>query len=239
MISMISLRSWSAWMAMAVVILMGVGSRSAVAQTGAGAGQSARKLPADVLPESLSRLPWATRDDMITEEEKQAFDKAQGNQRPPSIGTGGMRAYFPLYGQKYIEAHQLLDKEAGLGQREVQLAILVAAREMVDQREWFIHERAALQAGASPEIIDLIRTQKATTGLPVKDEVLVRFSREMLRGPNTKVSSQTFADMERAFGRRGTVALAIQVSRYAANAILNRAYDMQLTPDQTAPFPLP
>jgi hypothetical protein len=59
----------------------------------------------------------------------------------------------------------------------------------------------------------------------------------MVRGP--KVSSKTFADTERLFGRRGTLVISFQVARYAGLALGSRAYDVQLEPGQTAPYPVP
>ena len=62
-------------MMMAMVFLPGLGSRSALAQQSSGAGQSAIKLPSDVDPDSFARIPRAKREDLTTEEERQAFDR--------------------------------------------------------------------------------------------------------------------------------------------------------------------
>ena len=59
----------------------------------------------------------------------------------------------------------------------------------------------------------------------------------MVRGQ--KVTSKTFADTERLFGRRGTLVISFQVARYAGLALGARAYDIQLQPGRTAPWPEP
>ncbi len=238
---------WSVLAAlMAGVFLLGFGFRSLVAQQSAGTLQSTQVLPPDVLPGSLARIPWSTKEDccpLNSEEERQAFAKsratAENPKKPASIGLGGMRAYFPLYARTYGETHRWLDKEGNLEPRHVELAMVVASREMGagGYREWFIHSRAARREGVSDEILEVVRTQKETRGLDPKDAAVIEFSREMVRGP--KVTSKTFADTERLFGRRGTLVISFQVARYAGLALGTRAYDIQLQPGQTAPWPEP
>jgi len=240
---MITLRSSGLWIVLAVGLLVGFGFRSVLAQKSAGAGQSAQKLPPDVLPSSLGRIPWPTKSDccpLNTDEERQAFARstatAENPKNPASMGLGGMRAYLPIYAEKYVEAGQWLDKEGNLGPRYTQLAMSLGAREMGagGYREWFIHAKLARDAGVSEDVLEVIRGQKDTKGLSEKDAILIRFGREMVRGP--KVSSKTFADAERLFGRRGTLAISFQVARYAGLALGGRAYDVQLEPGQTAPW---
>ena len=105
---------WSVLAAlMAAVFLLGFGFRSLVAQQSAGTLQSTQVLPPDVLPGSLARIPWSTKEDccpLNSEEERQAFAKsratAENPKKPASIGLGGMRAYFPLYARTYGETHR-------------------------------------------------------------------------------------------------------------------------------------
>ena len=229
---------------LAGVFLLGFGFRGLVAQQSAGTRQSAQALPPDVLPDSLARIPWPTKDDccpLNSEEERQAFAKsgatAENPKRPPSMGLGGMRAYFPLYARTYGETHQWLDKEGKLEPRYVELAMVVGTREIGvgGAREWFIHSRAARREGVSDETLEVVRAQRDTRGLDPKDAALIQFGREMVRGP--KVTSKTFAETERLFGRRGTLVISFQVARYAALALGARAYDVQLEPGQTPPWP--
>ena len=74
---------------------------------------------------------------------------------------------------------------------------------------------------------------------PEKDQVLIEYGREIFEQP--KVSSKTFADMERLFGRRGTLAMTLIMAHYTDNSILYRAYDQQIAPVEfgagSRPFP--
>ena len=240
---MINLRSWVPWSVLAVAFVLGFGLSSVLGQQSVGAGQSAQKLPPDVLPSSLARAPWPTKADccpLNTEEERQAYSKAVNTaetKNPPSMGTHGMRNYFPIYAIKYYEAYAWLDKEGKLEPRYVALAQCVGTREVGGggHREWYIHAAGARKAGIPESELEVIRNQKDTKGLPEKDAVLIQFGREMMRGP--KVTSKTFAEAERLFGRRGVLVITIQVARYADNGLINRAYDVQLEPGQANPWP--
>jgi hypothetical protein len=224
--------------------MLGFGLGTVLGQPKAGSGPGALKLPPDVVPSSLARIPYPSKGDccpLNTDEEKQAFEKefnytAESPNKAASMGTHGMRLYFPIYGHMYFQAHQWLDKEGKLDPRYVALAQCVGTREAGSggQREWFIHEAEARKVGISEEELDVIRTQKDTKGLPETDAVILQFGREMMRGP--KVSSKTFAEAERLLGRRGLLVVTFQIARYAANALTNRAYDVQLEPGQVNPW---
>jgi len=242
---MINLRSWVPWSVLVVVLMLGFGLGSVSGQQKAGGGQSAQKLPPDVLPDSLARIPWPSKNDccpLNTEQERQAFAKqfnstAENPKKALSMGTNGMRTYFPIYAQEYFEAHEWLDKEGKLEPRYVTLAQCVGTREVGGggHREWFLHAESARKAGIPEDELEVVRNQTDTKGLPQKDAVLIQFGREMMRGP--KVTSKTFAEAEKLFGRKGLLVITFQIARYAANGLTNRAYDVQLEPGQANPWP--
>ena len=216
----------------------GFGSVKALAQQSAPATQSMEKLPADIHPDSLSRIPRAKREDLTTEEERQAFDRLVGanaiSQTGP-LGPTGTRLHFPIAAELYRNAVRWIRENAGLEPRFVELAILVATRETNGQYEWLAHEPSALEAGLLQETIDIVKFKRDTKELGEKEQVLIRFGREMSREP--KVSSKTFADMERLFGRKGTLAVTMLIAHYSTSSILLHTYDQHLRPEQKPPFP--
>jgi 4-carboxymuconolactone decarboxylase len=227
---MVALRAMVLWMMVAAALLAGLGSRSAVAQ---------EKLPSDIDPDSRSRIPRAKREDLQTEEEKKAFDRLvpdAGAQTGP-LGPTGTRLHFPIPAEMFRDAIRWVREKSGVEPRFAELAILVATRETPNYYEWLAHEPSARTAGISPETMDAVRNKKDPKGLPEKEEILIRYGREMIRGP--KVSSATFAGAERAFGRKGTLALTMILSHYSGSSMMLRAYDQHVRPDQKAPFPIP
>jgi hypothetical protein len=216
-------------------------ARKSLAQGPSPADQSVEKFPADINVESRSRMPRATRDEFTSEEDKQAYDHVVTLQpnfgKPPVNGKFGgteTRLHIPVVADAYRTALTHLWTEKELDQKYVDLAIMVAARETNGEPEWVDWEDRAVKLN-SREAIEIIRNKQDTKGLGEKEQTLIEFGREIFRDP--KVSSKTFADMERLFGRRGTLAIACIMGYYANNSLLFRVYDQHLAKGLKRPFP--
>lgn len=200
-------------------------------QAGAGA------LPADVDPDSRYRLPLPRRED-LDDYGKQVFDKLTDPTRSQHTGIrtpAGIRLHSPHVADTMSAAYSYLRRETGFGDRLTELAILVTGREMDSQYEWAAHEPAALKAGVEPAIIDIIKNNKPVTGLGEKEAVIIKFGRELFG--QRKVSSPTFAEALRLFGKRGVVDLASLMSLYVATSTLVNAFDMQMPEGRTPALP--
>jgi hypothetical protein len=220
-------------------VLLGNGFHRALAQQSLGAGQSGEKLPPDIRSDTLDRMPWPTRGEFTTKEDQAAYDSAIAA-RPewakiPDLATeepgNGLRLHIPIVHIAYRDAIVNLNQKNGLETRYHELATLVACRENDVEYDWVNH----LRHKAVPlNIVEILRTDGDTKGLAEKDAALIQFGRELFRQP--KISSKTFADMERLFGRRGTLALTLIMAHYDDNGILYRAYDQRLAPGEKHPF---
>jgi 4-carboxymuconolactone decarboxylase len=196
----------------------------------------AAALPADIDPQSYSRLPLIKRDD-LDESGKKIYDAvAAPNKTAPATGPVAVSLYSP----KVAEAMRLLNdylRFGGvLGRRNTEVAILVAAREFDQVYEWSGHEQAALTNGVDPSVINVIRNGKDVTGLSEKDGVIIRCGRELLR--DHKLSSDLYAKAVELFGKQGMVEMAAVMGDYAMAAIMLSAADQHLPPDRKV-FPLP
>jgi hypothetical protein len=217
------------------------GGRKSLAQEPSRADQSAETFPPDINLESRSRMPRTTRDELTTEEDKQAYDHlvalAPGFGQPPVNGKFGgteTRLLIPPVADAYRTALTYLWTKSELDQKYVDLAIMVAARETNGEPEWVDWEDRAVKLN-SREAIEIIRNKRDAKGLGEKEQTLIEFGREMFRGP--KVSSKTFAHMERLFGKRGTLAVALIMGYYSNNSLLFRVYDQHLAKGLKRPFP--
>ena len=234
------LRSSVLWIAMVVAFLSGLGFRSVLAQTKRRHSAECARVAARCLaefprPDSLAHpgrlLPVGYRG------RKEGLSRARRRQQTPIDGCRGFATVFPLASKLYTQYRQMLRTESKLEPRYHELAAVVGARETRAKgiyREWFIHARGAREEGISEDILEVIRLQKDTRGLVEKDAALIRFGREMAQGQG--ISSQTFAETERLFGRIGTLGIAFQVMRYSGLALMSSAYNIQLEPGQTAPW---
>jgi 4-carboxymuconolactone decarboxylase len=61
--------------------------------------------------------------------------------------------------------------------RLVELAILVAAREINSQYQWTSHEPTARKVGLEPEIIDVVKYRRSSDGLGDKEATIISFGR--------------------------------------------------------------
>jgi hypothetical protein len=223
------------WTLMAFAFLGGFGSGTFLAQESSGAGQSAEKLPPDVHPETLSRMARARRGDLATEDEKQAFDRVlalsptsnEWNVPGGWLGPAGIRMQIPELAEIYLKQIQTLHMKCGLEPKYQELAILVGTRESNNKSEFLDHEsRDITRKLLTPKVLEIIKKEQDTKGSDEKQALIIQFGRELFHQP--KVSSKTFAEMERNFGRKGTLGISLLMCYYSSNGLLMRVYDTQL-----------
>ncbi|HEY4355224.1 MAG TPA: hypothetical protein VGN16_05725 [Acidobacteriaceae bacterium] len=224
---------------MGLIVTIGLqerlGFHSVSAQQSSVAGKSTDSLPSDVYPDTLARAPRMKKSDFTTEEEKQAYDRvlaispttAEWNVPGAWLGPTGTRILIPELAEIYLQQGLTIRKKGGLEPRFQELTILVATRECDNKNEFLDHaSRENTRKMISPKIVDIIRNEKDTMGLDEKDALVIRFGRELFHQP--KVSSKTFADMQRTFGRKGTLAITLLMGYYSTNELVMRVYDQQL-----------
>ena len=82
----------------------------------------------------------------------------------------------------------------------------------------------------------MIKYCKPVVGLGPKETLIITYGRELI-GPGAKVSSATFAEAVRLFGRRGAVELTDLMVMYQATVTELKAYDAQLHAGQKGLLP--
>ena len=194
-----------------------------------GAAQSAARLPADLDPDSRARVPYLQRKNM-DERGQKIYDTLPGRS-PEGVLRGPLAfaAYNPAVAQALHELHDAAVQEGALNARVRELAILVACRETNYSLEWNAHEAIGLKAGLDPKIIDVVRGNRALTGVAGvidasdADALVIRFGRQMLH--DKKMDSATFAKAVELFGRRGAMDLVAVMSTYAVSGFFAIAVD--------------
>ena len=112
------------------------------------------------------------------------------------------------------------------------------ARKFNQQYEWTAHELGARRGGVAQEVIDVIKYDRPTSGLPEKEAMAIEFGRAMLRG-HSQVPREFFAKMVELFGERGTAEITIVMGDYAMTAMLVNAVDQQLPTNWELLLPMP
>ncbi|MBT3988891.1 MAG: carboxymuconolactone decarboxylase family protein [Rhodospirillaceae bacterium] len=114
--------------------------------------------------------------------------------------------------------------ETSLPPRLSELAILILAREWTVQIEWNAHKPIALEAGTDPDLIDAI-AQRETPSFKNKDEeVIYKFSTELLQ--NKKVSDETYSAAVEELSEPTVVDLVAILGYYSNVAMVLNTFEM-------------
>ena len=196
--------------------------------------QTARKLPPDVNPVSLSRLPPLTRDDLDAEG-KEIYDKIVGDGPAPKTGPVALSLYSPKVAQAFSDLNAFLRYNGDLSPRHTEVGILVATWEIQQQYEYTAHEPAALRYGAPQAVIDTIKFDREPVGLSPEETTIIKLGRAIMR--DHKVDSELYNEAVRLFGRKGLVELVTVMGDYVMVGMVMTAIDQHLPADRPALLP--
>ena len=189
---------------------------------------SQSSLPPDIHPVTLSRLPPVTPEDL--DEEGRRLLAARQNFTP---GPGP--THVTVYSPRERSVGVPTGENSPIGARQFQLAVLIAAREIDQQYEWSAHEPAGRRQGLEQNVIDVVKYDRAVTGLSDKDATMITFGRTLLR--EHKVSSELWAKMVGHLGRQGTVDFMTIMGDYLRVGIMLNAVDQHLPANREALLP--
>jgi 4-carboxymuconolactone decarboxylase len=222
----------------AVIVILGASFGTALGQSAARTAEpvqaAATRFTID--PQSRSRLPLLTREDMADEASQRVYDLLAGAAGEPPSGTIATALYSPATAAAFGRIDGYLRTESALGPKLFELLSLIAAREMNLAYEWSAHAGPALQAGLPPAVVEAVRMNGPITGLASFDALVIDFGRQLFR--NRHVSSATFAALLQQQGRRGTFDVIMALTYPMMTGVVQRAVDQQ-PPGNWDPAALP
>ncbi len=192
------------------------------------------KLPPDIDPVSLTRLPPLTRDDLDAEG-KAVYDKIVGNGPAPTSGPVALSLYSPKIAQVFSDLNGFLRYNGDLSKRHTEVAIVAATWEIEQQYEYSAHEPAALRFGAPQEVIDTIKYNREPVGLSPEETMIIKLCRAIMR--DHKVDSAMYAEAVKLFGRKGLVELVTVMGDYVMVGMVMTAIDQHLPDNRPALLP--
>lgn len=198
-------------------------------------------LPKDVYADSRNRLPLPKREDMDAEGQRIYDELTRKSELAVGIEQAGVRLYSPRLARALGSGSHYRKYETGLSNRLLEIAVLVTARALDCQYEWTQWE----EHGRDPKdprhldgaIIDTIKYEKPVTGLGDKETAIIHFGREVFG--DRHLSAETFSDVLRLFGRRGTLDLFWIMAGYSSSAAELTAFGQQLRAGQQPLLPPP
>ena len=193
-------------------------------------------LPDDIREDTLSRLSPANPDDLDAYG-KAIYDRVVGLDNPgPIYGPAAFSVHMPRVADGMDLINQYLRYDSEIGRPLIELAILVAARELDQQYEWAAHEALALAEDVPQAHIDVIKYHQSTDLLPEKESLIVRYGREIFR--EHKLSADTWAEAVTLFEQQGALEIAAIMADYAMAAIILHAIDQQIPADRPHRMPI-
>ncbi|MEC7996595.1 MAG: carboxymuconolactone decarboxylase family protein [Pseudomonadota bacterium] len=195
--------------------------------------QTVERVPDDILPETMARLPQVSRDSLDAAGQR-AFDTyvrpGTGYENGPR-GPVAMWLHSPVLAEAIFDVRQRVRYGTKKDQRLTELIILSTAREIDHQYEWSAHEPLAQAAGLEQEIIEAIKYRRnlgglsTIAGLGATERLLIQFTRELVS--EEKVSSDTYAQAIEHFGREGLMDIVGLIGYYNFVAMTLKAFDVQ------------
>jgi len=130
----------------------------------------------------------------------------------------------PVVGDLAYQMYTELRTHSPLPRKLHEFAVMMVAREWTVQFQWYIHSRAAVQAGLSQSVADAVMAGKHPTGMKPDEEAIYNFCDELLRLKQVSDGSYKAAvdqigehgvvDLMGVMGYFHMVAMMLNVDRY-------------------------
>ena len=181
----------------------------------------------------MARLPNVSREQLKPEDQKY-FDEIAGS-RGSIRGPYGILLHSPDLAARVADTGAYVRFDFTMPESLKETVIITAAAHQKSQYEFAAHARLARQAGVSDSTIKAIAQGTAPDGLSGDEELLVRYTTELLR--NHKISDSTFNAVKDKWGEGGVVNVTTLIGHYLLVAQILAAFDVELAPGMTAELP--
>jgi 4-carboxymuconolactone decarboxylase len=115
-----------------------------------------------------------------------------------------------------------------------ELAIVVTARRWTSQIEWWVHAKAALNAGLSPDVIEAIRVG-ASPILSKENQEIYEFTRQIQQ--TGQVELEVYKAVASRWGSVGVIELAAVIGYYTMVSMTLNVHEIPLPADVASPLP--
>ncbi len=180
----------------------------------------------------MARLPSLTRDQLGPE--AQAVWDQVATSRGSVRGPHAFLMHHPELAERVSELGAQLRFHGVLSAADRELAILTAGREVEATYEWAAHEPLGLEAGVRPEAIEVLRSQRPTTGLQPREALIIDTVRALYR--DHRIPDDLYARIEAELGRKALVELVVLAGYYGLIGFVLNAFEADLPSGATDPF---
>ncbi|WP_338663314.1 carboxymuconolactone decarboxylase family protein [Pararoseomonas sp. SCSIO 73927] len=179
----------------------------------------------------MARIPLPGPEE-LTPEQRKVYDSVLAGPRGQVIGPLRAVIHSPDLAARWSALGEFLRFGTCLPKRLNELAIVVTGRRWSSQVEWWVHARAAAEAGIAQHAIDAIHRGEPPAFEDADEALVYEFARALqLDG---QVPTATYDAARERWGARGVVELTAVVGYYTMVSMTLNAHEIPL-PDGVAP----
>jgi 4-carboxymuconolactone decarboxylase len=178
----------------------------------------------------MARIPLPSPDEM-SPEQRRVHDAVLAGPRGAVIGPLRAVIHSPELAARWSSLGEILRFDTVLPKRLNELAIIVTGRRWGSQIEWWVHARAAAEAGLPADAIEAIRTGHAPLLEDEEDAEIYEFARTLQE--SGRVPLPLYRAVEQRWGARGVVELTAVIGYYTMVSMTLNAHEIPL-PDGVA-----
>ena len=183
------------------------------------------------------RIPLLAQDDLAGDQ-NEIYQRLRANQVPwaASHGFRGMTddgrligpfnplLYSPAAGMGFLDFEGAEARSTSLDARVREVVILSVGSVWRSAYELYAHAALAREAGFSDETIRALENGELADGLAERERLAQRYTLELTS--RHLIGAAVYEEMERAFGKRGMVDIALLVGRYLTICTLLNCFDI-------------
>jgi 4-carboxymuconolactone decarboxylase len=173
----------------------------------------------------------------MTPAQRRVHDAIISGPRGTLIGPLRAAIHNPELAERWSALGEILRFRTSLPKRLSELAILVTGRRWTSQVEWWVHARAAADAGLDAAIIAAIREGAVPDFDDAKEALVYRFACALQQ--NGQVPRDIYDDAVRQFGVAGVVELTALIGYYTMVSMTLNAHEIPLPEGVAEPLEAP
>lgn len=179
----------------------------------------------------MARIPLPSPEEM-SPEQRRVHDAVLAGPRGQVIGPLRAVIHSPDLADRWSRLGEFLRFGTCLPKRLNELAIVVTGRRWSSQVEWWVHARAAAEAGIPQSAIDAILRGDPPVFTEADDALVYEYARHLqLAG---QVPPEAYHAVRERWGARGVVELTAVIGYYTMVSMTLNAHEIPL-PDGIAP----
>ncbi len=178
---------------------------------------------------AMARFEDVHRKDLDPRQQELFDDITRRRPRPSVSGPFAIWMHIPEIAASTNALTNYLRHSAKLGQRLIELIILLMCRDSTVKYAWSVHEPLARAAGLAPDTIDAIAARKKPAFRHDDEAVIYDLVTELI---STKaLSTKTFERAQAALGREGVIEAVSCAGFYAMVGLVINAFEIPPQPD--------